>query len=76
MGAKVLSIVQVCWDIATNGTREREISGIVATAQAFGLSEGYLLNRDVAGKYRMWYRARTVISSLDELGHQGQVHPN
>lgn len=48
-GAAVQMLIQVSWDISSNKTRTREISGIVAAAKTLKVSGGILLNRDVEG---------------------------
>jgi predicted AAA+ superfamily ATPase len=53
---KCQSAIQVCWDLSSSRTRERELSGLAAGMDAFGLKEGLILtesdqeNLKVGGK--------------------------
>ena len=45
-GQEITEAVQVCQNIGNRETREREISGALAAAKAFGLSEVQILTAD------------------------------
>jgi predicted AAA+ superfamily ATPase len=49
-GQDITAALQVCQDIDTSETLKREISGSLATAAAFGLSEAKILTADREGE--------------------------
>lgn len=49
-GQEITAALQVCQDIDTSETRKREISGALAAAAAFGLSEAKILTTDREGE--------------------------
>jgi predicted AAA+ superfamily ATPase len=49
-GQDITAALQVCQDIDTNETRKREISGALAAAAAFGLTEAKILTADREGE--------------------------
>lgn len=44
--AKIVRALQVCLTSQDEVTRQRELRGIVQTAQRFGLAEGYIITLD------------------------------
>jgi predicted AAA+ superfamily ATPase len=45
-GLKAEQLIQVCWDIRDNKTKDREIAGLLKAMDAFGLKEGLIITED------------------------------
>ena len=45
-GPKVRQIIQVCWDISSKKTEQREIRGLVSCAKELGLRKGLVITKD------------------------------
>jgi len=45
-GVSIIKLVQVCYDIASERTKKREVSALLKAMDKFGISEGYVITWD------------------------------
>jgi hypothetical protein len=48
-GLKVRQLIQVCWDISSRETKEREIKALIKAAEEFKLKKGLIITGDYEG---------------------------
>jgi predicted AAA+ superfamily ATPase len=49
-GMGVKQLIQVCWDPGDEGTKKREVRGLLKAMEEFGLKEGLVLTEDFEGE--------------------------
>jgi len=52
-GLRVKQLIQVCWDPGDEGTKKREVRGLLRAMEEFGLREGLVLTEDLEGEEKI-----------------------